>query len=346
MSSDLHMLQLLGSMHSIKPQSGGTPKGGSASGQPDDAMFQAFNVQMRMMSQLLDTGSGTAGQSVGQDPFGLTSVAFEDERMYDALSTISRLFNEQKLQRGTTSVNSLLDRGVVKSQNPPPMSTTGNIKANNAVFEVRGGELSAVFESGSKGPACIGYDNVGGTSYGTFQIASKTGSMDRFISYLKTEAPDLARRLDRGVFNTGSKRGIVPNIWKRIAAEQPKRFGDLQRAFIRHDHYAPARDKILTQTGVDINKAPVAIREVLWSTSVQHGPTGAARIFNKAIGASKLKNGETNFERLVSKVYASRQHQFGSSSSRVRHSVQSRLRKEQSIALSMLKGKSSVNQLV
>lgn len=357
MSSDLRLLQMLGGTNSIKPQIGGSQKASSISGQPGNAEYQAFDIQMNMMRQLLDTGADAGmgagmatGLTSGQDPFGLASAALDDPRMQDALSTISRLFNRQQLTRGSTQVNSLLDRGAAVSKDfaqiSPPVNTTGQVKANNTVYQVVGGELSAVFESGSKGAGAIGYDRVGGTSYGTFQIASRTGSMDRFIKFLKTDAPDLARRLDRGHYNTGSKGGVVPNIWKRIAKEDPTRFEALQRDFIKQDHYSPARKKILSATGVDIDQSPAAVREVLWSTSVQHGPTGAARIFNRAIGVSKLQNGETNFERLVAKVYDSRKHQFNSSSSRVRRSVQNRLSKEQNIALAMLKQNSSVNQLV
>jgi hypothetical protein len=46
------------------------------------------------------------------------------------------------------------------------------------------GKLSAKFESSKEGPSAIGYDTKGGTSYGTYQIASKTGTMSEFVAFL------------------------------------------------------------------------------------------------------------------------------------------------------------------
>ena len=54
------------------------------------------------------------------------------------------------------------------------------------------GSLAARFESGSDGVAAIGYDRHGGTSYGKFQLSSRAGTMDSFISFLSKESPDLA----------------------------------------------------------------------------------------------------------------------------------------------------------
>ena len=48
------------------------------------------------------------------------------------------------------------------------------------------GKLAAQFESGSDGIAAVGYDKHGGTSYGKYQIASRVGSMDNFLSFLDT----------------------------------------------------------------------------------------------------------------------------------------------------------------
>lgn len=200
------------------------------------------------------------------------------------------------------------------------------------------GELFSKFESGSKGVSAIGYDRTGGTSYGTYQIASKPGTMDRFIEYLESEEPRWAARLKAsGPANTGSTKGRMPEAWTSIANENPKRFEQIQRDFIEATHYEPARDKILTKTGVDVDSLPKAVQEALWSTSVQHGPAGAANIFGRIIQSIDGQNeGQAFVQKLIGKVYDARKMHFGSSTASVQASVRGRMNEEKQMVLAML----------
>ncbi|MEN6441068.1 MAG: hypothetical protein ABFD97_21070 [Syntrophobacter sp.] len=199
------------------------------------------------------------------------------------------------------------------------------------------GKLSAKFESGEKGPDVIGYDSSGGTSYGTFQISSKAGTMRQFIDYLSDNAPELAQRFKTaGPANTGSRSGKMPELWKKVATENPTRFSKLQTDFIEQTHYTPALKEVTERTGVDISQSSRALKEVLWSTAVQHGPNGAAKIFTKAINKAKGKNGGIQAAHLINSVYSMRAGQFGSSSPELRASLQNRFRQEGKIALAML----------
>lgn len=200
------------------------------------------------------------------------------------------------------------------------------------------GSLSATFESGTLGVNAIGHDKNGGTSYGTYQIASKPGTMKDFIEFLREKEPGWAARLKAaGPADTGSTRGRMPEVWREIAAADPDKFGELQRDFIEATHYAPARDKILARTGVDMDTMPPAAREALWSTAVQHGAGGAARIFGRAIKAIGTEQSEQQFaEKLIDKVYDSRKSQFGSSTASVQASVKNRMNVEKEMVLAML----------
>lgn len=201
------------------------------------------------------------------------------------------------------------------------------------------GRLSARFESGGEGIAAIGYDRNGGTSYGKYQIASRVGSMKSFLGFLDSEAPDLAQRLRKaGPANTGSRRGGMPDAWRAIAKEQPERFEELQEAFIRESHYKPAMESIVARTGLEADSLSPAMREVIWSTAVQHGPAGAARIFERADDLSGRPEDAAYERRLISNVYKLRAGQFGSSTTQVRQAVRSRFREEQQLALNMLDG--------
>jgi hypothetical protein len=170
--------------------------------------------------------------------------------------------------------------------------------------------------------------------------------MESFLKFLDEKAPAWANRLrEAGPANTGTKNGGMPTEWKAIAGENGQLFEKLQHDFIGKETYAPARKMILKQTGLDFDNAPPALREVLWSTSVQHGPTGAANIFNKVIERFVgSKDGDFN-SKLIEGVYNTRKGQFGSSSKRVQQSVVSRLNNEKQLALNML-GSASLNKIV
>ena len=208
------------------------------------------------------------------------------------------------------------------------------------------GVLSARFESGGDGIAAIGYDRNGGTSYGKYQIASRVGSMKNFLNFLDSTAPDISERLRKaGPANTGSRRGGMPTEWRKIAAEQPERFEALQESFIHESHYKPALESIVQRTGLEMEKLSPAMSEVIWSTAVQHGPAGAARIFDRADDMSGKANQPDYERKLISNVYKLRAGQFGSSSSEVQAAVRNRFREEKNLALNMLndsQGMSSV----
>jgi len=305
----------------------------SGPGAVKEAHIQAaFDTQMRMAQSLFGEGSTVRGE--GSSPSFDTSFV-SDAMMFEALTTITRLMRSEAglPQQVAASKANVQEKSV---PTPTPLAEAPNV-----------GSLSARFESGSKGIATIGYDRVGGTSYGKYQIASKPGTMDGFLNFLDKEAPELATRLrESGPANTGSKEGGMPAVWQQIAKEDPTRFEKLQHDFIAKQTYDPARSMILKQTGLDFDNAPPALREVLWSTAVQHGPTGAARIFNKVIDkfVGGVEAGEFN-AKLIEGVYDSRKGQFGSSTQRVQNAVVSRLNAEKSLALNML-GETRVDRIV
>ncbi len=200
------------------------------------------------------------------------------------------------------------------------------------------GSLSKKFESGSAGMAAIGYDSTGGTSYGSYQIASKVGSMENFLKIAEREAPDIARKLrSAGPANTGSRSGGMPDMWRKLAQEDTSRLQALEKQFIKETHYEPAVNKIAANTDIDTKNMSKAMQEVIFSTAVQHGPTGASRIFTTA--AARAGNADdANFEKkLIDQVYSIRSGQFGSSTASVQAAVRNRMHEEKGLALSLLK---------
>lgn len=208
------------------------------------------------------------------------------------------------------------------------------------------GLVSARYESGSQGVNAIGYDRKGGTSYGTYQISSKSGTMSRFIDYLKEVAPQWASRLEKsGSANTGSTRGSMPREWKKIAAEDPELFEKLQYDFIKKSHYEEALAQISEENGFNVAERSQALKETLWSTSVQHGASGAADIFNKALERLVNKGQEITDKKLIDEIYSNRARYFRSSTRRVRYAVQTRFSQEKTMVLAMLKDEQSTQKV-
>ncbi|MBI9079911.1 MAG: hypothetical protein JEY79_09245 [Pseudodesulfovibrio sp.] len=325
----------IGDYNAIAALQAGKGVGGAGKNGAQDAQLQAaFSKQMEMTQSLFGDGSERYGEG---DSFGsFDSSLINDSRMFDALTTISRLMRDEA---GLPQRTVAPQVGAARMQQSVP--------ASQPLSGIDVGSLSARFESGGAGVAAIGYDRVGGTSYGKYQIASKPGTMDRFLEFLDEKAPEWAGRLrNAGPTNTGSRDGGMPTEWKAIAGENSQLFEKLQHDFIGKETYMPARDMILKQTGLDFDNAPPALREVLWSTSVQHGPTGAARIFNKTIDRFVGSGSDGDFNsKLIEGVYDTRKGQFGSSTKRVQQSVVSRLNTEKQLALNML-GKTQVNRIV
>jgi hypothetical protein len=322
---------------------GSLPASARAAAGKIDPKTVAFQTEMRMAQRALHVGlmegDPAQEQNGGQ---GFETAMVNDAMMMDALSTIARLTGQEMPGQGAAQAGpQKIDNALTR--NP---QTTGM------------GSIAAMFESGEKGIAAIGFDRTGGTSYGKFQISSRAGTMNRFLNFLAEREPAMADRLRRsGPANTGSTQGRMPAEWAKIAAESPERFEKLQTEFITKDHYQPAREKILEQTGVDIESARPALREALFSTAVQHGASGAARIFNQAIdkflgkpgakglGSGLAAAGKGLEQALVSEVYDKRQHQFGGSTQAVQASVRGRLKHEKDMILALL-DKQNVSRVV
>jgi hypothetical protein len=190
------------------------------------------------------------------------------------------------------------------------------------------GSLAARYESGGKGSEAVGYDSTGGTSFGKYQIATKTGTMDQFMKFLQKDNPEAYERLMAAGPADSGKDGKFAQEWKSLAKDG--KLGDSEHKFIKATHYDKAMTGLGDATLQEMISKSGALQEVMWSTSVQHGAGGAKKIFESAFQKGMSE------EELIKAVYASRAKKFGSSTAQVQASVQSRFVDEQSRALAMV----------
>ena len=224
---------------------------------------------------------------------------------------------------------------------PTPVTTAATGAAAGALGAALAealGTLSAKYETGGRGPGTVstGAGDPGGVSYGSYQMASKMGVVQRFVA--QTGFPWLTDFQNL-------KAGTAPftACWKRIAAAQTDAFQNAQHGFIKKSHYDPLAAKVLKEDGLDVNTRCRALQDVIWSTAVQHG--GATPIVHRAIGNVSLSRTDPKYdEQLIRAIYAERGKTkadgnlayFSKSAPGVQKGVARRFRDELQDALAML----------
>lgn len=200
------------------------------------------------------------------------------------------------------------------------------------------GELSAKYETGGRGPGTVstGSGDPGGVSYGSYQMATKMGTVQRFVGQAGFPWTDDFKGLTAGT-------APFTACWKRIAANQTDAFQSCQHAFIKKSHYDLLAAKILNDDGLDVNTRSRALQDVVWSTAVQHG--GATTMIHKALANVKSKPSDPGFDKeLIRAIYAERGRKkpdgnlayFSKSSPSVQAGVAKRFKNEEQDALAML----------
>jgi LysM repeat protein len=166
--------------------------------------------------------------------------------------------------------------------------------------EVRLGSLSERYETSGRGPGTVsgGHGDLGGVSYGSYQLATNLGRPQQF---LLAEGAPYARHF------AGMEPGTAAfsAAWRAVAAEHPDAFGKAQHSYILRTHYEVQRTLIRRTTGIDAALRSAALRDVIWSCAVQHGPSSS--LVSRCIAALGIDPDAPDFDReLISAIYAER----------------------------------------
>ena len=212
------------------------------------------------------------------------------------------------------------------------------VGAVGAVIAEALGALSAKYETGGRGPGTVstGAGDRGGVSYGSYQMASKLGVATRFV---KQQSFPWLTDFQNLVAGTAA----FTTCWKRIAKNETDAFQKAQHDFIKKTHYDLLVAKIISDDGLDVNSRCHALKDVVWSTAVQHG--GATSIVHKALAKVKCEKTDPSFdELLIRAIYAERGRTkpdgslayFSRNSPSVQKGVANRFKNELNDALAML----------
>ncbi len=142
------------------------------------------------------------------------------------------------------------------------------------------GSVSAAFESGTKGVGTVssGKGDNGGVSYGKHQLSSKSGTM---TAYLRSEDGQKYYNDFRGLA-PGSKEFDAK--YKEVAERDGEGFDKSQQKFVTKTHYDPLAEWFTKQYGVDLDKRSRALKEALYSVSVQYGVSTGKSVLGDAFG--------------------------------------------------------------
>jgi LysM repeat protein len=200
------------------------------------------------------------------------------------------------------------------------------------------GTLSAKYETGGRGPGTVstGSGDPGGVSYGSYQMATKTGTVARFVAEVDFPWRSLFTSLKPGTPAFTAK-------WKQIATTEAERFQECQHSFIKKTHFDLLVAQTLNESNLDITKRSRALQDAVWSTAVQHG--GKCAVIRKALNNVAVGKDDPDFDKqLISAIYAERGRKradgklvyFPSSSPSVQKGVANRFKSEETDALRML----------
>lgn len=161
------------------------------------------------------------------------------------------------------------------------------------------GSLSQYYETGTNAdPGAVSNVNgdPGGTSFGLYMFSSKAGTLDAFRTWLRNYQGNaiyngFAATLDKayGENTSGAAAaGYGPNFesaWRGLGHGVNKgEFANAQTEYWGTERYSTLISRLQSKyPSLNLNDYSIALKNVLWSRSVQHGVDGAYNVVTRAI---------------------------------------------------------------
>jgi hypothetical protein len=171
-----------------------------------------------------------------------------------------------------------------------------------------------------------------------YQMASERGAVADFLKYAKKADPAVAAALERAGGDKAARTGTAEfkKTWRDLATQDPVKFAQLQHAYVKDKMYGVAASGMKSKFGVDPAARSNALREVIWSTAVQHGASGSQKVVGNALAGRPA--GSLGDRELIQAIYAERAKHFTKSTPKEREAVLNRFKQEEQDALKMLEG--------
>ncbi len=210
---------------------------------------------------------------------------------------------------------------------------SGAVPASGVSSAGKIGDVVARFESGNAGVSDVSWDKTGGSSYGKWQLSAKQGSMQEYLNWMKKRGgkeAEIANSIQAAGPLENGKNGAAATEYKRQAAANGQLMQETQRQFLLETKFNPGLAKLSPELQQRINSSS-ALKEMFWSTVIQHGDSGGASIFRNVYNQNKNASDED----FIKAIYADRGNHFGSSSAKTQAAVKSRFKEEVGVILGM-----------
>lgn len=266
-------------------------------------------------------GEGSGPEMFVSTMFSKSPALSNNSSRYDMASPLEAMLKSimgESVEKGATRV--------VGSSNDANLSTSTATAAssNIAMPVIKGndffGKVAAFFESGAN-PAAIssGKGDLGGKSYGAFQLSSSQGSVNTFLQ--KSGFQDQFAN-----FTVGTPE--FDKQWETMA--QNPEFVKAQSEYATNGYYKPAVAN-LKKAGLDLESRGRAVQEMIMSTSVQYGGGGVIDVMTGALAGQDISN--MSDSQIISKISEYKKNTvsswFRSSSADVQKGVANRIGQEE-----------------
>lgn len=215
------------------------------------------------------------------------------------------------------------------------------------------GSLSAKYESnGDAGIIANNSGDAGGKSYGAWQLSYNMGSLQKFVEWLNDNGWDAGKFLTKGENPAAGIPGhdVVigsdefDSLWKEAANKYGESFLNAQKQYIKEAFYDVGVEQAKS-VYVDLEKRSEALKNVIWSAAVQHGPENIADLLQQAAGLMKQPNASyLTDEQLIKAIYAVRSSdEWTNGSPELRPQLRGRFNEEMNDALLRLQKESPIS---
>lgn len=135
--------------------------------------------------------------------------------------------------------------------------------------------------SGDPGAVSTGEGDLGGISYGIYQLASNMGALTTFLNFACNYENDALANYGRTLsqYEVNSQEFI--DTWREIGANDPEGFGELQDAYAQSVYFDSSAEK-LKNNYYDITTKSEAMQAVLMSRATQYGSGNMVELYTIA----------------------------------------------------------------
>lgn len=134
--------------------------------------------------------------------------------------------------------------------------------------------------------------DIGGKSYGAYMFASNTGTVKDFINWCRSAETNtvtyaIGDKLHDAYYSNGEGCGpLFDQAWTEISVDYASAFFTTQESYVKSKIYDAAISSIRAQVpSFNVDNYSVALKNVIWSRAVHHGPSGACNIVVRAFNA-------------------------------------------------------------